>query len=498
MVKIPKFYILRSIASIVIICDEIGHFVGICGKMTIFTIIRLLFYNVCVPLQRKKCDYMKITHLLLAASIATTCMQSCIGEEPLNAECDLLAISLSVENAQDILTNAGDTLKSVYDSDQNFTQNTDAVVIDLKPEKSIGFVPVSVVVTEGATVESLLQGKPVKFTNGDLLDFSNGKIQTLRITSQDRMWHRDYTVRFKENVDTMMRNGEHFDLHLDFEESHLEKSGKYYEWSITDPNAQGVFTDGMWKNGNPGYKLSKSSAKPMDYPSVPLEGQGPDGSNCVKLETRETGSFGAMVNMRMASGSMFNGIFDVANALKDALKATCFGSPFRHVPNRFSVWLKAEPGPTFQNKQGKPVAGVTDEPDAYAVFYRNRDENGDVVQLDGNNVLSSDRIVALARLPHHYNADGSDQLSNSPIHGITTEWQKVELKFHDKDGNEDWVRNVDWDLLQNYGYSLIIGFASSWQGAYFQGAIGSKLYLDDVLLESYPDDYVEKLANERK
>ena len=434
---------------------------------------------------------MKKIQLLLAASIATTCMQSCIGEEPLNTECDLLGISLGVENAADIFQNAGDTLKAI-------SQNTDTVSIKLKSGKSVGTIPVSVVVTEGATVESLLKGQPVAFVNGDSLDFSGGKMQMLRVTSQDRMWHRDYTVRFEECVDTMMRDGEHFDLHLDFEESHLDKTGKYYEWSITDPNAQGVFTDGMWKNGNPGYKLSKSSAKPMDYPSVPLEGQGPDGSNCVKLETRETGSFGAMVKMRMASGSMFNGIFDVSNALKDALKATCFGSPFRHVPNSLSVWLKAEPGPTFQDKEGKPVAGVIDEPDAYAVFYRNRDENGAEVKLDGNNVLSSDRIVALARLPHHYNADGSDQLGNNPIHGLTNEWQKVELKFHDKQGNEDWVRNVDWDLLQNYGYSLIIGFASSWQGAYFQGAIGSKLYLDDVVLESLPDDYVEKLTKGTK
>jgi len=179
--------------------------------------------------------------------------------------------------------------------------------------------------------------------------------------------------------------------------------------------------------------------------------------------------------MRLASGSMFNGIFDVDNAIKNALKATMFGSPFAHKPMQMRVWLRFERGNTYQDRSGKPMAGVVDEPDAYAVLYRNEDASGNKVMLDGNDVLSSPYIVGLGRLPHYYNADGTDQLTNNPIHGVTNEWQEFVIPV-------EYRSEVDPTILANKGYSLIIGFASSWQGAYFKGAIGSKLLIDNVRL----------------
>ena len=95
------------------------------------------------------------------------------------------------------------------------------------------------------------------------------------------------------------------------------------------------------------------------------------------------------------------------------------------------------------------------------------------MQLDGSDVLSSPNIVGLGRLPHHYNADGSDQLTDSPIHGVTEEWQEFVIPI-------EYKAEVDADILKNKGYNLIIGFASSWQGAHFQGAIGSKLFIDKI------------------
>jgi hypothetical protein len=259
-------------------------------------------------------------------------------------------------------------------------------------------------------------------------------------------------------------------LKIDFEEYTLEPGGKYYVWTAPE-----IFTDGTWKNGNPGFKISKSSAKPMDYPSTPVMGGGPDGSDCLKLETCDTGPFGQMVNMRLASGSMFNGVFDVDNAIKNALKATMFGSPFAHKPMQMRVWLRFERGNTYQDRSGKPVTGVVDEPDAYVVLYRNEDASGNKVMLDGNDVLSSPHIVGLGRLPHYYNADGSDQLTNNPIHGVTGEWQEFVIPV-------EYRSEIDPTVLANKGYSLILGLASSWQGAHFKGAIGSKLLIDNVQL----------------
>ena len=46
----------------------------------------------------------------------------------------------------------------------------------------------------------------------------------------------------------------------------------------------------------------------------------------------------------------------------------------------------------------------------------------------------------------------------------------------------DYKSEPDPVILQNKGYSLIIGFASSWGGAHFKGAIGSKYYIDNAQL----------------
>ena len=276
------------------------------------------------------------------------------------------------------------------------------------------------------------------------------------------MWRREYFVSV---VHDKPSEG---NLACDFEDYHLDASGKYYVWTAPDG-----FTDGEWKNGNPGFKISKSSALPLDYPSTPVAGGGPDGSACVKLETCDTGPFGKMVNMRLASGSMFNGVFDVANALSDALKATQFGSPFTHKPVQLRIWLRYEPGSVFQDRSGNPVSGVIDEPDVYVVLFRNEDANGNKVQPDGNDMLTNPFIIGKGRLPHNFDANGNDLISATPIHGLTSQWQEIIIPI-------EYSTEPDADILENKGYSIIISLASSWQGGFFKGAIGSKLFVDNL------------------
>lgn len=401
---------------------------------------------------------MKHINILMTALACTGMLTaSCISEEPLNMECDIEEVVLNVENPTTLFYHD-------YDATQQIPSTADSVRFEVKSTATVGSLPVSLRITPGAT--AYLMGEVVPFENGTSLDFSNGRRQTFRIISEDGQWDRYYRI-FIEKEQTSEGN-----LFFPFDEYALDATGKYYEWQA-EGNAASFFTDGKWKNGNPGFKLSRSSAKPEEYPSTPVVGGGPDGSDCVKLETCSTGSFGAMVNMRIASGSFFNGVFDVSNALKDALKATRFGSPFKQKPVSVSAWMKFEPGEMFQNRTGAAVEGVTDEPDFYAIVYRNTDADGNAVMLDGNDVLTSPHIVGIARLPHHYNADGSDLLSSSPIHGITNEWQEVTLTLR-------YSEELDPEVLANNGYSFVISFASSWQGAYFQGAVGSKLWIDNV------------------
>lgn len=394
----------------------------------------------------------------VALVAVTILLSSCIKTEQANTECDIEAVSLHLETPIDFFYHEYDTLQTVISTEND-------IVFVIRSYTQIQSVPVTFRITNGATLYIKNEnGEEVPFRNGSSIDVSNEQVYHFRVVSEDKAWSRDYSFSV---VHDKPSEG---NLKIGFEDYYLDSSGKYYIW-----NAPDVFTDGIWKNGNPGFRISKSSAKPMDYPSTPAAGEGPDGSDCLKLETCDTGPFGRMVNMRLASGSMFNGVFDVSLALTDALKATQFGSPFIHKPIQFRVWLRFERGSSFQDRQGQLVEGVMDEPDAYVVLYRNEDAEGNKVQLDGNDVLSSPYIVALGRLPHHYNGDGSDKLSNDPIHGVTSEWQEFTIPVV-------YRAEIDAEVLANKGYSLIIGFASSWQGAHFMGAIGSKLYIDNIQL----------------
>ncbi len=405
--------------------------------------------------------------VLLAAAMTT--LSSC-SEEPLNAECDIESVSLHLDEPSRYFYHDYDTLQVVPSTMSDIT-------FIIRSYENVGSLPVTLKVTPGARIyREIYNDKTNEFHNGQMLDFSDEQVQQLVVVSEDGKWSREYNICVRHDLPS------EGNMTFDFNDYGLDDSGKYYIWNITDENAiNGLFGgagDMTWKNGNPGYKLSKSSAKPLDYPSTPVVGGGPDGSDCVKLETMDTGAFGNMVNMRMAAGSMFLGEFDVANALKDALKATRFGLPFTHKPVKFSAWLKYEPSNRFyQDKMGKPMDGIIDEPDAYIVVYRNQDEQGNRVVLDGNDVLTNKYIVGMARLPHHTYLDEDgvrrDQLGSDPIHGLTSEWQKVEMDV-------EYSEELDPGILANKGYSLVIGFACSWQGAYFKGSIGNKLYIDNV------------------
>lgn len=399
--------------------------------------------------------------LSLAALAAAGGMTSCISEEPLNMECD-------IEQAQLLPSDVSSLFYHDFDAHVSVPSTSDSICFVAKPHASVGQIPLQLTLTPGA--RAYRAGESTPWQNGTALDFSHGQEQRFRVVSEDGEWERQYRIMVRNEKATTTQT-----LHFSFDDYALNSAGKYYEWQA-EGEAANIWLDGKWKNGNPGYSIPRTSAQPMEYPSVPVPGGGPDGSDCVKLETCDTGSFGAMVNMRIASGSMFNGIFDLTYALKDALVATRFGSPFKHKPVRVSCWLKFEPGERFQDKRAQTVEGVVDEPDFYAGIYRNTDAEGNAYMLNGYDVITSPQIVGFARIPHHYTADGADQLSGEPIHGITGEWQKVTLELQ-------YNEELDPVLLENNGYSLYIGFSSSWQGAYFQGAVGSKLWIDELEVE---------------
>ncbi len=412
------------------------------------------------------------------------------SDEPLNKECDIERAYIHVDNPSELFYDGqfGDTL-AYSELNGVVPTGNDSIGFTIRTGSNPGRYPLYITTTAGSAAYILQDDATMTaFANGGLIDFSNGKVTRIRVVSEDGAWHRDYRVSMTPRVPTQG------DMFFDFNEGSYttRKSNKaeYYVWNVLEESAKnGLFLgDPEWKNGNPGYALSKSSTPSASYPTSPAFGEGPDGSDCVKLETMSTGSMGAMAKIYIAAGSLFNGTFDPKSALKSrqaAKEATRIGAPFCHKPLRFSVDLKYIPGPEYWDEDKKVLTDILDEPDAYLVFYRNEDENGNKIVLDGNSVVTNKNIVGLARLPHNYTYDPEnnghpmyrhDKHGNTPIHGLSAEWKHIDLEV-------EYYSEVDPQILANYGYSMGISFTSSWGGGDFNGALGSKLYIDNIRVE---------------
>lgn len=375
--------------------------------------------------------------------VTTALLSSCIQNEPMNAECDIEVAKITNENSKDLVYNESECCKEIASSDSIITFHLPAYFNndELLKEVSLEFA-----ITKGATIFP---------QNGSKQDFSEDKVVKYTVTSEDKQWHRNYYIQFSPIPPIQTK--------LSFEYFEFEESNnpKYYNWyEMIGENEKNL----QWASGNPGYKISKSSAEIADYPTVPVTPTefATVSGNAVKLETRNTGAFGAMVNMRIAAGNLFIGTFDVSNALKDAMAATRFGKPFNKKPVRLEGYYQFAPGAKFQDKQGKEVVGRVDEPDIYSVFFKNTDENGNSVTLQGDDVMTHPNIVALARLRNHETVQ----------YGLG-EWHYFSIPF-------DYLSEVDKNTLDTYGYSLTVVFTSSIEGATFCGAPGSQLYVDEV------------------
>lgn len=382
-------------------------------------------------------------HPLLPFVAACSLLTSCFKEEPLNAECDIEAVYFHLDEPLGTFYQLGDTLQKVL------SDNTDVVFnVRREPAADLSLVEPQLVLTPGASVKS----------SARTVDEATGTVRwNYVVGSQDKQWSRAYTVSVVPTSRTVRDT-----VAYDFENFELEpQKKKYYVW-------HDELNDGQWGNnwatGNAGYQMSMGKAPADEYPSVPLA-YGYDGYG-VKLTTLSTGPFGAVSNMRIAAGNFFLGKFDVANALTDAMKATCMGIPFDRKPLKLQGYYKYTPGKVFQDRNGKPVENRTDAADIYAVFYRNEEtvttSDGKTetrpVMLHGEDTKTNPNIVAIAQVAYV-----------KP----TTEWTLFDVTF-------DYMSEINLETLVSRGYNLALVFSSSIDGHHFQGAIGSQLCIDKV------------------
>ena len=369
-------------------------------------------------------NYKPLLYALLIGSTAV----SCIRKEAPNAEADITGCTLP-----------GNVLVQ------------DTIDVDVSYDKSLNAYPIYIQVKKGtdcsqlAPVFTLTPGATIEPESGSTQDFSSPVRYT--VTSEDGQWHRTYSISIEEEKVQEIPTTFHF-------EDTRTENGYYvfYETSGTQ--------ELTWASGNGGFRLAINDAEPSEYPTT-LEEKGFSGK-CVKLVTRTTGSLGAMVGMPIAAGNLFIGKFNLSNALSNSLKATQLGVEFYHKPLKLKGYFKYTPGNQFYENGG--YTNRKDQFDIYAIFYENKDENGQSVMLDGTLPLANfvhPNLVALAQYK-------DTQVLNS--------WQPFEMTFdYDRYG-----KSVDLDRLNAGDYNISIVISSSKDGATFEGAPGSTLWIDEM------------------
>lgn len=313
--------------------------------------------------------------------------------------------------------------------------NADARTVDVFVNKTTDCSKQSVKFT-------LPQGATIQPADGTVLDFTLPQKYT--VTSEDGKWSATYTVTFiKSDIPTNY----HFE---DITLSDKKKFQIFYDFDKNNAKAL------RWSSGNKGFELTGVGKTPEDYPTA-QDAKGKVGK-CLKLVTRNTGPFGAMAKMPIAAGNMFIGTFDVNSALSNARKATLFGFPFYDTPISMTGYYKFKAGETF-SEGGEPVSGKKDKCDIYAIFY---ETDNSVKMLDGDNSLTHKNLISVARIENQKE---------------TSDWTQFDLPFVMKPG-----KSIDPEKLKNGKYNISIVFSSSIDGAFFNGAVGSTLHIDEVKL----------------
>jgi len=364
--------------------------------------------------------YIKPAAVLAVAFLAA----SCIKDEPLNTECDILAAELpGVELvASPVVDNTSVTFEVGYNQ----------IATVLAPE---------FILTPGASVEPP-SGTPRDFTEP----------QEYVVTSEDGAWEKIYMVKVKWPSIPI--------LHYGFEKVRVvETAGRkydvFYEKSEDDNN------EWSWASANSAYVLTLQAREPNEFPTYQST-QGVEG-DCAVLVTRSTGEFEKGAKKPMAAGNLYMGTFDIGNAMNAPLKATHFGRTFYLEPISFSGFYKYKAGETYcrPDSEGKlePVPGKRDMFNCYAVFYESTPE---MEWLDGANVLSEDNpnIISTALIPDRHETD---------------DWTEFSVPFVYREG-----KSVDPVKLKDGRYRLAVVMSSSQDGDYFCGAIGSTLAVDEL------------------
>jgi hypothetical protein len=282
-------------------------------------------------------------------------------------------------------------------------------------------------------------------------DFSKAVVYT--VTAADGKHRRIYTVQLISAP-----------LHAyGFENWEVLDKVNVYETPV-EYDLQGRRTT-LWDSSNKGIAIYQQYANASLYP-VHKSARSAVGQYAAEMITKVgPGSILGIVNIPVVAGSLFTGVLNPLNALKNPLLATTFGQPFDEKPLRMTGKYHYKPGMgDYIDSKGKAHPEKRDSCAVYAVFFRS-DKN--LERLDGTNIISHPNIVAIAMMP----PEGRGGMQNGDDDFVAFDLPFVYNEKH----------TVDFDANT---YKLAIIFSSSFMGDYYEGTPGSRLLIDDIEIKT--------------
>lgn len=282
----------------------------------------------------------------------------------------------------------------------------------------------TIVVSERATVTP---------ASGVAQDFSNGKVVTYTVVSEDY----GTTKVYRASV-----SGTQKILKYSFE-----------DWTVGSTNDT-LLPEDLWA----------SSAAGASFLGGSLLKQEPnkDGTFAAKLMTFEFPGTPNSLIPKITAGSIFIGTFDITSALLgDRLSCTKFGVPVETIglngqPIRLKGMYKYQAGETYLDASDYNNVIETEDVDKgsiVAVLYKAKDAEGKEVILTGHDVNTSENIVGYA----------------SVITENTSEYVSFDIEFEYKNS---------YDPKGEYKFAIVC--SSSKDGDSFKGAGNSTLIVDEL------------------
>ncbi|GHV49113.1 hypothetical protein FACS1894181_07060 [Bacteroidia bacterium] len=357
-------------------------------------------------------------HIFFSVYILTF-FASCIKEEALNPEADILDFSFTEGCLRAKEVEIGNDYIIVY------------------PKKDVNLRDSAI--THIALSEGAVYKKIENPYNNDTLFF-------LDVTSQSKEYTKRYSV-----VESF------FPSVFDFENWVKPAVGFLYE----NPKEGSL----QWFSSNNGAAIAwnQPSRPAVDY-LIRQTTQSVSGNTAVELRTMAgPGNIMGMMNIPCLAGSLYLGGFDPLTGLSNPLHSTRFGVPFNDgKPVKLTGYYIYKDGTgDYINPDGK-FSTKKDTCSIYAVLFKT---DSRVKFLYGDNIGTSPNVIARAELK----PEDIRQANNFTYFEIDFDYNSYGVPF-------------SWKELDNDEYKITIVFASSHRGQFYEGRPDNTLIIDKVEL----------------